>query len=380
MMKSIFILLMSISILFSCSVLAVVNSTAVTHSAANYVQCANGRVGPACPSGQEYIVSGLIFSENFDSQADWYPTGTNCGITTGTGICPDADAPPNWDYYRNVNDDWRPDNGYQDNDYGQRITGDIKRGETGKSWVKSSESNQAQGTSNYYSDSILMKKFNTEYDEIYLEFWILIEDGFVWENDGSNQLKLARIGHLEDMQSGDVFNIGTDGNSGPLYIFDFKNNSTYGWQNSHAPRCAPIADDYLDCGTEQYTNPWTLWDYYDCREGWTCTGWIWSEDGIQRPTFEESVADGEWHKIGLYVKMNSSLDAQDGIYRFYLDDRLEFEETGVPYKLTGSDANSGWNYISIGGNWNNWFSDPVNEQEQWYAIDDIRVCNSELCQ
>lgn len=51
-------LLISISLFFvfslaSSKLYAVLNSPDVTHSAANYVECAEGRSGPGCPSGQE---------------------------------------------------------------------------------------------------------------------------------------------------------------------------------------------------------------------------------------------------------------------------------------------------------------------------------------
>ena len=319
----------------------------------------------------------ILFEEDFDSQTDWFPTGVRCGITQGTDICPDSDVPLNWTYYRNENDDWRPDNGYPENQYGQRITSDIKRGVSGKSWVKVSESNQPPEQANYYSDSILMKKLDTEYNELYVSFWIKMQPNWQWQG-GGRQLKLFRVGNLDDIPSGDVFDIGSKGNTAPLYIFDFYNHETWGWQNKHAPRCDPQLEEYLDCGTAQYRSPWTIGQLFDCQPGQVCTGFTPSRDRITRPTFQESVGDGQWHNLKFRVKLNSAPGVEDGLYEFWLDGNLEISVTGIPYREINSPAGVGWNFISIGGNWNNWFAPVEDRKELWYAIDDIIVSTTDI--
>ncbi len=314
----------------------------------------------------------ILFEDNFDDHPDWYPspTSTVCTGAGVTGIC-DDDVPQDWTFYRNSDDNWHPDNGYSTKKAGQRISGDVKRGTEGKSWIKTSESNHTSDEANYYSDSILMKSLDQEYDEVYFSAWVLMQPGWQWQA-GTKQLKLFRLWHFDGPSgSVDPFKLGSAGVNGPLYIFDLNNSSTYGWTSSHAPRCDPQESGYLSCGGPSYYNKWTTTDYFTCLDGEPCTGFTTSVDGVTHPTFEENFGDGEWHHIELRVKMNSTPGVEDGIFQFWLDGLLEHSVTDMPFRQVGSPEGTGWNFISIGGNWNNWYSDISNQDEEWYAVDDV---------
>jgi len=94
---------------------------------------------------------------------------------------------------------------------------------------------------------------------------------------------------------------------------------------------------------------------------------------VDSPIFNESLGDGGWHQLQVRVKMNSSLGAKDGIFSVWLDGVLQYSFNNVPWREAGSSESIGWNMIGIGGNTTNWFSDPSNQAEQWYAIDNVIV-------
>ena len=114
-----------------------------------------------------FSVAEVIFEDNFDAQEDWSPTGTECKGHAGDPKCPDNDVPPGWTFYR-LEDKWNPDQGFPNHQIGQRISGDVKRGASGKAWIKSGESSHESDEANYYSDAILYKYLGQEYDEIFV--------------------------------------------------------------------------------------------------------------------------------------------------------------------------------------------------------------------
>lgn len=350
-------------------------------SAAGYVRCANSLFAPVkCPPGLEFIPPEVIFSENFDDQPDFFPSisSTVCKENGLTGTC-DDDVPDGWDYYRNADDTLRPETDPQFK-AGFRISGDIKRGPTGKSWIKTSESNHPPEENNYFSDAILTKNLGQDYDEIYLSAWVFLQDDWQWQSEpqGGRQLKMFRIGHVDSpLGSNDPFALGAGGFSGPLYIFDLQ-QSQFGFTALHSPRCDPQESVYLNCGQNTNRSEWETFSYFDCLEGAPCNGWIFSGDGLQHPSFEDLFAPARWNKIEIHVKMNSAINVGDGVLEFWFNDHLEHSATDIPWKQTGSTNELGWNFISIGGNWNNWYTPVANQGEQFYAVDDIQVC-TERC-
>lgn len=82
MMKYLFGFFVFLWLFLSSASYALVNSPAVTHSADNYVQCTEGRVGPACPSGQELQGPVLAFSDLISGP----DTGLGDGLGSGTVV------------------------------------------------------------------------------------------------------------------------------------------------------------------------------------------------------------------------------------------------------------------------------------------------------
>jgi len=307
----------------------------------------------------------VIFEDNFDAQADWAPTGTECGGHWAER-CVDNDIPPGWTWYRN-SEHW-PETP------GQRISSDVHRGESGKSWIKSSESNHDPGESNYYSDSILQKVFPKDYEELYVGFWIKFSPTWRWLTNplASGEFKLVRISHFDGGEGVNPFQMGWSGNTAPMYLFQVKQSNRWGWRAHHEPRCDNQVDNYY-CDNHDGYDP-----LYDCVPGMTCTGYEHSSGSVH-PSYEDMMGDGEWHFLEYYVKMNSAPGASDGEFAYWVDGYKHHHYTGRKWRYEGSPENLGWNSVAIGGNWNNWFSESAdNEEEEWYAIDDVVISTTRI--
>ena len=99
------------------------------------------------------------------------------------------------------------------------------------------------------------------------------------------------------------------------------------------------------------------------------------QGGSNSLSWEQTFGDGEWHKINVYLKMDSSPGAADGIYEMWLDGIKEFEATDIPWRRVGDPDPMGWNECSIGGNMSNVWADLADKAEQWYQVDDFKVYN-----
>jgi len=293
----------------------------------------------------------IIFEEDFDGQADWMPVDNNESCNNVSTTC-DGSPPANWSYFRST-EDWHPgEAAYASKQPSQQISNRQFMGASGKSWVRyheSSETNQ----STFGDDALLLKHLDAEYDDVYVSFWIKMDPNWKWVSTGSAKLKLVRVFHFDGPDgTANPWDYFSDGDSGPIFIMDLKLSNKWGFRSTYSARCDPQMSDY-------YCNPSRDW------EGDS----LW----VGAPTFEESLGDGGWHQIQVRVKMNSSLGAKDGIFSVWLDGVLQYSFNNVPWREAGSSESIGWNMIGIGGNTTNWFSDPSNEAEQWYAIDNLIV-------
>ncbi len=332
---------------------AVVNPTGKTHNVGNTVVCEDGKRWTVCAPGNE-VLGPVVFSENFDSQADWMPATSDEECNGISAKC-DDDVPPNWSYYVS-NEAWHPNEGYPSHDPSIRISSDQARGGSGKSFIKSNESSQPEGTSNYFTDGILMKTLDQKYDELYMKVWVKFEAGWQWASADA-QMKVMRLLNFDGPDGvANPFDYFSDGDSAPMYIFDLRHSQTYGWRHAHAPRCDPQATDY-------YCTPNKLYN-----KNYQFNG---------TPTFAASSGDGNWHSYEVRVKLNSSVGVSDGIFEFWYDGVLQHSVTDILWRSSGSTA-TGWDTVAIGGNHQNWFDDVANESEQWYAFDDLQVC-TERC-
>jgi len=307
-----------------------------------------------------------IFEENFDLLPDWKVAGTwrECDFTNSYD-CPVDDVPGEWDFYRSQ-EQWHPDFGEPANVPHMQINGTEKRGTAGKSFINSLESEKESHYTNYYNDGILMKLFDEPQDEVYVSFWIKMDPNWQWRN-GSGTFKLFRVGHWIpydqykiDGKPVNAFNLGGEGNTAPMYLFNIKKSDEWGWQHSHAPRCAP-AEKHYNC---DQNGKYKEYNYSARYEGY--------------PTYEDHMGDGQWHHLKFHVKMNSAPGAEDGIVELWFDDVLEYSVSNVEYLSPTAEAGTKWNFFSIGGNWNVWFAPVEDKKEQWYAIDDIVVSTTPI--
>ena len=80
--------------------------------------------------------------------------------------------------------------------------------------------------------------------------------------------------------------------------------------------------------------------------GYNGTGTDWEDEG----------APGNyWSCFEVYLKANTSVGAEDGVYKFWINGVLEAEKTDLAWSDDGSQVTPRllWNYVMLGGNNNN---------------------------
>ncbi len=256
----------------------------------------------------ENVSAQIIFEEDFNGQVDWMPVDNNEACNNVSATC-DGEPPENWDYYRSI-EDWHPSEAaYSSKQPAQQISNRQFIGPSGKSWIRyheSSETNQ----STFGDDAMLLKHLGSEYDDVYVSFWIKFDPNWQWVSTGNAKFKLVRIFHFDGPDgTASPWKYFSGGDSGPIFIFDIKLSNRWGFRSTYSARCDPQASEY-------YCNPSRDW------EGDS----LW----VDSPTFEESLGDGDWHQLQVRVKMNSSLGAKDGIFSVWLDGVLQYTFTNVP--------------------------------------------------
>lgn len=299
--------------------------------------------------------SEVIFSENFDNQPDWQPrpaTGVvepqGATATCSYGDCT-GKVPTGWSYFRSTGLWWGPD--YNDT---IRISAEEHRGAAGKAYIQWNESNIGASGDGWGADGILAKYFNKDYQELFVQFYLKLQSGWIWSAKDNGQLKIFRVLHWDGIPEKDVFTYFSGGGSAPIYIFDLYKSLNYGWRHSHAFRCD------------------TQETYYYCPDNPSVNNFLFDA----KFTDPGQLGDGNWHKLNFRIKMNTYTNGvwnADGILQFWYDDKLMYSITNKKWKLEGSDFSIGWNVVAIGGNAYNNYSDASTKSEQSYAIDDFVV-------
>lgn len=304
----------------------------------------------------------LLFSDNFDAQADWQPrpsgVSNDASPAGGAASCDfnspcSYPVPTGWNYFRVTGLWWGPI--YQDT---LRITNQQGRGESGKAFIEYTESNNGASGDGWGADGQLTKLLDQDYQEIYARIWIKTETSWQWNSTNDMIMKMFRAYHFD--RSGSIYVYFSAGNSCPIALWDFKHSNTWGTRGMNTFRGDPQETRYYmdgDSGTD-----------YLLKAG----------DSTIEPNSPGMLADGQWHSLEFHLKMNSynsgtSTWNADGIYELWNDGELKFSRSNLLWKSTGSDPAIGWNTISIGGNAFNLYTDPANHGEQWYAIDDVVV-------
>ena len=271
---------------------------------------------------------------------DWEPISSSECVE---GDC-SSQVPDNWSYYRSMgtfNSDTIP--------VGRNtisISNEHYKGVSGKAFTVWTES-----APTWSADGLLMRSLGAEYNEVYVKFWHKLQPGWLMDDDEDGILKIFRVLHYDG--TGNIFQFFSTGNSCPVYVIDWKLSPTWGWRHVHSFRCAP-QDKYYYCNPDMDYDPRFSGDFNSPGQ----------------------LGDGEWHLIELHLKMNTPPTSgtewnRDGIFQFWFDSVLQTEKTDRQYIVEGPAK--GWNYIGIGGNQHNVFTDETSGDEQWYAIDDIVV-------
>jgi len=301
-----------------------------------------------------------LFEDNFDSHANWQPRpGTNdVGTAGASAACDQGDCtgkvPQGWSFFRATG--WWWGDQYQDT---IRVNGDNFRGASGKGYTQWNESNYGSSGDGWGADGILTKLFPTDHKELYIRFWMKMKPGFKWPTTEDGILKIFRVAHYD--RSGSSFLFFSGGNSGPIYLFDLKKSSKWGWRHMHSFRCDPQESAYY------------------CPDGDATDGLF--ETSSTLPSDQGQAADGNWHRYDFRFKMNSYSGGAwqaDGVIQFWFDGDLKYSKANKKWVVSGTDTSIGWNTIGIGGNAYNNYSDSVNKSEQWYAFDDVVVSTTSL--
>ena len=300
--------------------------------------------------GVNCALAQVVFEENFDGQPDWWPTARQSSCIPSSCI---SGVPSNWTYWRN-DELWTPFgvSPTLGSNPSIQITPFNHYGATGKAFTVWNESNNGASGDGWGADGILAKRLDQDYKEIFVQIKIKFQPDFKFWKAGQAQslIKLFRIYHYDG--TGSPFTFFTNGFSAPIYIMDVQRDE-YGTKSAHAIRIDPQETQYSSY----------LWPY---------------QRFVGSPQFESSIGDGNWHTLSWQAKINSALDATDGVIKFWMDGVLQAEKTDIPFLKTGSNMSIGWNVVAIGGNSLNLFSDVANKAEQWYAIDDVVVSTTPI--
>lgn len=323
-------------------------------------------------------IAQTLFFENFDDQPDWhsamYSTDTVQRASTHT-------IPNNWFSIRQE-PLWAPSTGHNDRMENVSIlasNSDKARNGTGKSAVFTRDSSPEPSWF-WNSDGAMVLVFPEDHQEIYAEFWIRFSPN--WTTDLDSDSKIFRISSWNRTPS--EYTAFDGGNLGPIAIWNWAKNE-YGVRNKTTLRGGPHGDNYTFAmgsianyqGSSNFTSHTVGMGVNDTTPQITdqINGGFLSDNLNQ--TVEHAQVFGEsehWTKMGFYVKMNSEVDATDGIFRQWLNDEQIMNITTIPW-IRASDQNTaiGWNLVEIGGN--DFFKVYPDEdrRQEWYAIDDLLI-------
>ncbi len=309
------------------------------------------------PDELQTLTLTCIFEENFDAQPDFSNPTNNfyCRVGAGPGC---TVMPTGWSDFTVSNERFHP---IEQNDPSLepnlQINSTQARGSSGKSLLLYDESFGNSGQ--WGSDVMLAKKLDTGYSDLYVEMWIKFQPGYRWHlvelGNGQNSAKILRIGHREPGQDGLSF--GANRYNGPMAFINAMIWAQTSTGSNRAvlkasPRCDPQQTDYF-CP-----------DY----NGGNIQGFL-----NNQGTFAQTFGDGNWHKIGARMKLNSSPGVHDGIMMLFYDDELVVSVNDIPWRAIGSPAGTLLNSVIIGGNMHNYPEPEANMFEQWYAIDDVKI-------
>ena len=360
--------------------------------------------------GSPYNPVGVLFSDNFNDQPDWnsglpvnnFGTNTTGGSNSGgwdVDIAQDTSAhtlPVGWSFARQT-PSYAPSKGDADRHEVIEISSastaenpNRTRGGTGKSFVSWRDSRTDK---QFTSDGILGKYFSDGFDQLYVEFWINFSDEMVatyfnpdYQSQTTGLAKLFRIYHWTG--EGNTFDFYSDKNPNFLWGFEGRPESQggYGFRNALTalPRRMSSTEQsqsrFLHPGGYPSNNmpssyhPNTIAKFGGVNIVDQLTGNDMLES-VDMVDIDQVFGDEtHWTKMAFFVKMNSAPGAYDGTLIQWVDDRKAIEINTMQWVAATRDMVK-WNAVALGGNDN--FTKYPNElrHEEWYAIDDVVICD-----
>jgi len=369
---------------------AVINGSAVTVSGTTL--CNNGTIERTVAGtmtttcGAGWSVGALpeaqiLFTENFDAQADW--TSDNLVTVSKYSV------PANWTVGR-ADPLWSPAGS---DPSGKHPTSEILSsnstkafGNTGKSYVMWRESYDP-GWNKFNSEAIIMKTI-PDSTEIYMEVMITFSNEMVssYYSDGLGQSKVFRVLYIDpDTILGDpnnYFDFFGETNS-PKALFDITGGTTYSIRNFLGIYAR--GDNDLRSIITGIPSGFSIQGGGDLdlsySQGGTNGAQIidYKNGGIVNtvPVMMDQVFGNEmqWVKVAMYVKLNSAPGVADGEIKQWIDDVQISNLGGIPWIRSDQDMRS-FNTIGIGGNDFFRLYPNVDKYQDWYAIDNVIVRNS----
>ncbi len=258
-------------------------------------------------------------------------------------------------------------------------------GEKGKALILTYESiGGLTNSGSWPSDGVLIKDISPS-NEVYVRFRIKFQKDFLTNADENGGLaKIFRIASFDGTVGGKTF--GKSGSHSPVYFFDWGGSLQWGARHIHAFRCDDQAITYYCNKPEIQDAPRTV-SRGSISANFTSNivslgaklpdllnGGILPDTG----SIEHNQVYGDvWHTVEYFVKLNSSPNAVDGEFKFWLDEQPLIDMKMIPWIGSNGSMGAKWNRVLFGGNgifdFNTNSDAPVTARERWVAIDDIIV-------
>lgn len=317
----------------------------------------------ACASSYSSLVeSKLIFFESFDNKPDW----TSLSEETYPGWTTHLNSASNWDISTEHSS-------HSPNIEILPSTNGIHYGDRGGAMLNWRES-FSSGHNTWNSDGILLLNLGGGHNELYVTFQLAFSPE--WTSGGHSKIFRA---YSWDTSSSEYFKYFSYGNAGPMMLWGYTHNE-YGVRNFVSLRGGPFGENYKISNEDITGLPRELVGNGDLSLNFT-------DNPIDKfpCTDPGSVATHDqvynkypiWNKVEFYLKLNSKIGANDGVFKQWINGKLVADIQTIPWvKSNENNVFPSWNVIALGGNDN--FHDQANElkHEEWYAIDELFVYDS----
>jgi len=329
---------------------------------------------------------GILFKENFDSQADW-TSGDNS--TGGNQFAADG-IPDGWFAARDRTN-WAPSKGHPNNREGVEIlskNSDMAHGGSGKSAVFWRESTSG---SSYSNDKMIIRKFDEGQKSLYTEFLIRFSPDF--EDSGSSKLFRVYAWDEDNAAGKGPTSFFSSGASGPVFLWKYSSNN-YGVRNALALRGGPYGENYTMNDPEDYPRSFVPGSLGDSNMNFT-SDIVGQESGGATAQLVDKLNGGivpghgtikheqiyggfdaqKWTKVAFYVQQNSAPGVADGILAQWIDDKRVVLSRTIPWVGVSSRGvqKADWNMIALGGNDALSVYPDSAQYEDWYSIDNLVV-------